>query len=580
MKKSLIMFFIFCLFIPLLACHKESKVNDDDPIDENKPIDEDIINQRIDNILKDMTLEAKVGQMFMVGFSGTTVPDYLKQAIKKQYFGNFIYFGTNVTDAKKITTLSSTLQTQVMNTINIPAFISIDQEGGMIVRMQDEATHFIGNMGLTATRDSNNAFQVAQYSGQELRHFGINVNLAPSLDVNINPQNPVIGIRSYSDDPQVVTDYGLKAIAGYKTAKVMATVKHFPGHGDTVVDSHYGLPLITHDKTRLYDVELAPFIAAINNGVDAIMSAHIIFSAFDSELPATLSKKVITDLLRDELGFDGIIMTDEMQMNAIRNNFGIKDAAIKAIQAGVDILLYSDAKTNTIDAYNGVLNACQDGLISEERINASVKRILRKKYQYDLFTDYLPHNNLKTDDFISHQTYNNALVQKSVTLAKGKTDWFSKDKKTLLISPTCNRYTLANNYAVNSSNNSFAYVGKLYLESEGMKDVTSYVIDTSLKTNEITELVNMAQSYDQVIIAIENASSSQATLINRLSGKSFALLVVALQNPYDYRLYSNVSNYVCTYGYYGETVRAVMDLLLHKYSPSGVLPVKVTGLNA
>ena len=383
MKKFLISLISALFVLSLGACKITTPPNNnEEPPQEEKPseneppqetIDEDLLlSNRIETILNNMSIKDKIGQMFMVGFEGTTIPSSLRQTVKNRRFGNFIYFGANVADDEKVAPLSSSLQNILLEEVGLPGFISMDQEGGMVVRFANEATHFIGNMGLVATNDPNNAFLVGQASGQELRHYGVNMNLAPSLDVNNNAQNPVIGIRSYADSAEVVSSYGLKMIAGLQDSCVLSVAKHFPGHGDTTIDSHLGLPLIPHDKERLYQVELAPFIDAINNGVDAIMSAHIIFSSFDDQYPATLSYKVLTELLRNELKFQGLILTDEMRMNAIRSNFGIKEAAVLAIQAGVDILLYAESTSTSLEAYDGVLSAYQSGIITEERINDSV----------------------------------------------------------------------------------------------------------------------------------------------------------------------------------------------------------------
>ncbi len=590
MKKFLISLISALFVLSLGACKITTPPNNnEEPPQEEKPseneppqetIDEDLLlSNRIETILNNMSIKDKIGQMFMVGFEGTTIPSSLRQTVKNRRFGNFIYFGANVADDEKVAPLSSSLQNILLEEVGLPGFISMDQEGGMVVRFANEATHFIGNMGLVATNDPNNAFLVGQASGQELRHYGVNMNLAPSLDVNNNAQNPVIGIRSYADSAEVVSSYGLKMIAGLQDSCVLSVAKHFPGHGDTTIDSHLGLPLIPHDKERLYQVELAPFIDAINNGVDAIMSAHIIFSSFDDQYPATLSYKVLTELLRNELKFQGLILTDEMRMNAIRSNFGIKEAAVLAIQAGVDILLYAESTSTSLEAYDGVLSAYQSGIITEERINDSVRRILTKKLKYGLFENYQPFNNLKNSDFLNHQAFNKELVRKSITLAKGDVSWFNNEKATLLISSVCTRYPLIKGYQINTDNNSFANVGKIYLNEAGVLDVAATVIKTSLTNNEINAIVNKAKNYAQVVIAVENVSTSQANLINRLANENIDLVVVALKNPYDYLAYTNVKNYICTYGYFATSVEAVLDLLLGRFQAKGILPVKVIGLN-
>ena len=601
MKKVIMIFLILFVFVGLVGCkddlipdNKDDDTNqntDDekDPNDElednedpkvEEPTEDEIISKKVDAILETLSIEDKIGQMFMVGFFGTSVPSSLRTTVKDKRFGNFIYFGENVLDDTLVPAMSDTLQNIVTEELGIPAFISMDQEGGAVVRFASNATHFIGAMGLVATNNVLNAYTTGKNNGMELRHYGVNNNLAPVLDVNNNPSNPVIGIRSFSDDPDTVSSYGIEMFKGLKESKVLSTVKHFPGHGDTRVDSHYGLPLIPHDRDRLYEIELAPFIDAIEAGVDSIMTAHIVFPAFDEEYPATLSHKVLTGLLREELGFDGIIMSDEMRMQAIRSNFGIGDAAVKAILAGVDILLYAESTSTSIEAHAGVLEAVNKGIITEERLDESVRRILEKKFKYDVIDEETSNYKLNQDVFEEHKNNNKDLVRKSVTLAIGDVDWFSKDKSTLLISTQSTRHPLLPGYSILHGYNSLAFVGKDYLKSKGVNNVEHYVLKgTTLDANEMSQVLKLARGYDQVIIGVENVSNSQAVLVNELSKESFDLLVVALRYPYDYLSYNNVDNYICTYGYYSDAVFAVFDILLKDLTPRGVLPVKVEGLN-
>ena len=254
--------------------------------------------------------------------------------------------GANVANPATIAKMSNDIQSQMVASNLVPAFISIDQEGGRVVRLSNGGTHFISNMAMLATNDENNTYLQGLAVGKELRNYGINANFAPVLDVNNNPANPVIGARSYGENPFLVARYGVGLINGLRDSKVMATSKHFPGHGNTSVDSHSGLPVITSSKEDLYKIELAPFIASIGEGIDAIMTTHIIFTAIDSTLPATLSEKVLTNLLRNELGYDGIIVTDGMEMGALQSNFGnSNELAIKAVKAGVDMLHVSGGNT-------------------------------------------------------------------------------------------------------------------------------------------------------------------------------------------------------------------------------------------
>ncbi|MGD9605464.1 MAG: glycoside hydrolase family 3 protein [Bacilli bacterium] len=534
--------------------------------------------EQAQSYLETLSLEQKIGQMFMVGFSGTSIPSSLITNISQYYFGNFIYFGPNVADDSLVPQLSEDIQSTIMEKTGIPGFISMDQEGGMVVRFANNATHFIGNMGLVATNKSDNSYIVGKFSGQELRHYGVNLNLAPVLDVNNNPSNPVIGIRSYSDDPKVVSAYGNMMIKGLRAGEVMATAKHFPGHGDTSVDSHYGLPQIAHSMEHLEAFELYPFQKAIDNGIDAIMSAHIIFSALDTVYPATLSKKVITDLLRDKMGFDGIVMTDSMNMDAISKNFGVAEAAVLAVNAGVDLLLYGESTTLSVLAYLGVLNAVKGGTISEDRINEAVLRILTKKAKYNLFNDYLPRVNLTNADFALHKDLSEKLIRKSITVAKGSVDQFSISKATLFISSVCTRYPLIPGYQINTTNNSFAYVANNYFKELGMVNADYEVIGTSVTSTKMATIIAKASDYEQVVIAMENASLSQSQLVKSLFAQHPDLLVVALKNPYDINNFTEINNYLCTYGYFASSVFAVFDLLMNEYEAEGIMPVYVDGL--
>lgn len=237
-----------------------------------------------------------------------------------------------------------------------------------------------GGMAIAAAGSVEDAYQAALISGRELSAMGINLNYAPVLDVNNNARNPVIGVRSFGESPEKVADYGAATIRGFQDAGVAATAKHFPGHGDTDVDSHLDLPTVRHDRARMDSVELVPFRRAIAEGVDAMMSAHIYFPALEQEkLPVTLSKAVLTGLLREELGFGGIIMTDCMEMNAIAEHYGTVEASVLAIEAGADIVLISHRADRQLAASEAILHAVAEGRISETRIDDSVRRLLALK---------------------------------------------------------------------------------------------------------------------------------------------------------------------------------------------------------
>ena len=335
----------------------------------------------IDYKLKNMSLAEKVGQLFQVGFHSKTIDKEIEDLIKNYHIGGVIYFSRNIENLKQTSSLSKNLQELALNSgAGIPLFISVDQEGGKVRRIKD-LTYFPANIEIGATGDKKISRKAAAVTAKELKELGINVNLAPVLDVNNNPSNPVIGSRSFGADPELVAEMGVAYIEGLQGQGVVATAKHFPGHGDTAVDSHFELPVINHDRERLDQIELYPFKRAIEAGVDSIMVAHIYFSNIESEagIPATLSKAVLNNLLREELNFDGVIITDDLEMGAITNFFGTAAAAVKTIEAGSDIVLISHSYDKQKQAIEAVIAAVENGRISEKRIEESLKRIIKLK---------------------------------------------------------------------------------------------------------------------------------------------------------------------------------------------------------
>lgn len=534
--------------------------------------------ERVENIIKNMTLQEKVGQMFVVHFwtdpasNNQTLPTHIIEDINTYKYGNFILFEYNTRTREGLVNLTTAIQNKVIETTKIPAFISIDQEGGMVVKAYNGPTFFPGNMALAATNNPNNSYLVGKAMGEELRSYGINMNFAPALDVNNNPLNPIIGVRSYSDNPETVAEFGTKMIKGLQESRVVPTAKHFPGHGDTSVDTHFGLPEIPHDLTRLHEIELYPFKKAIEADIDAIMTTHIIFSALDQQYPATLSYEVLTGLLRKQLGFNGLIITDGMSMNAISKNFGMKNAGALAVQAGVDLLTFTGNREHQNDAYFGILGAIRDGKITEERINQSVRRILLTKLKYGILASPLPNKDAANLDYRQNQELANNIAQQSITQYKGNFQKLDKSKKTLIISPPSDRYSLLPSLSGNF--NSFAYLFHKSLHEQGL-DSSYEIITNNISDNEITRIVNVAKNYDDVIIATNNANTSQGKLVNNLLIDHPELTAIALRNPYDINYYPNVNNYICVYEYTPVSIKSLIDYLNGKFTATGTIPVKL-----
>ena len=336
-----------------------------------------------ETILAQMTLEEKVGQILHVGIRGKTPDVYTIHDIGKLHAGGVILFAANLGDKESIKKLNSDLQTLSMQSSGIPLFISIDQEGGRIARIPEESSP--GAMAMGQTENPFYAEEVGFFTAYSLKKLGFNMNLAPVLDVNNNPDNPVINTRSFGSSPDLVASMGIAHAKGIREALVVPVIKHFPGHGDTNTDSHLDLPQINKSFEELEKMELIPFRKSIEEGAEALMSAHILFPALDGEMPATLSPKIIRGILRDKLKYDGLVMTDAMEMHAISKRYRPEDSAKKAFLAGADIILLTTTGPVTDRIYNSLLDAFKKGELSESDLDRSVLRQISLKHKYGYF---------------------------------------------------------------------------------------------------------------------------------------------------------------------------------------------------
>lgn len=332
--------------------------------------------------ISQLNIQEKIGQLLMVGFTGLEPNAAVCGLLQQRHVGGVILFRRNMASPQQVAALTSALQANRSNAV--PLLIAVDQEGGVVARLEEGVTPLPSAMAFAAAGSAADCTALTQRANQELKMLGVNVNLAPVLDVNNNRDNPVIGVRAYGEEVASVCEYGLAAMRGIDAAGVAPTAKHFPGHGDTAVDSHLGLPVVTHTRARLDAVELAPFRAAITAGVPAIMSAHVVFPAIEAEpgRPSTLSAAVLTGLLREEMGFKGVIFTDCLEMAAIAEGIGVVQGALQAFQAGADVLLVSHRQDRQEAVAQALLAAVHRGEISMARLDASVQRILALKARY------------------------------------------------------------------------------------------------------------------------------------------------------------------------------------------------------
>lgn len=334
---------------------------------------------------RSLSTRDKIGQLFMVGFTGTSVTPDLASFLKEYKPGGVILFSRNLESVDQIVQLTNELQRYSPHS---PLLIAVDQEGGRVSRLPKGFTIFPPCDVLGRCNSTELAYAAAATIAKELRAVGINMNMAPVLDVNSNPDNPVIGDRAFGSTPDPVSELGWATAAGLQDHQVVACGKHFPGHGDTNADSHKELPVVEVPRERLDLIELPPFRHAVAQGVATVMTAHVLYRALDEKLPATLSSMIITDLLRHNMRYDGVVLTDDLEMHAIIDHYGIEDAAVRAVLAGCDVLLICKDRDREVAAFTAIEQAVASGIISIERLNLSVARIVRVKERF--VTPYKP----------------------------------------------------------------------------------------------------------------------------------------------------------------------------------------------
>lgn len=329
--------------------------------------------------IKKMTLDEKIGQMIIAGFNGKVLNEEVDYLAKEMKVGGIILFSRNIENSNQLKKLTSDMKN---SNNNEPLFISIDEEGGRVSRLPSDVTKFESSRQIGDRGNISYAYENGEKLGETLKEHNINMDFAPVLDIHSNPKNTVIGDRAFGTDEKIVSSMGIATMKGLKEKGVIPVVKHFPGHGDTQVDSHFGLPIVRKSLKDLEKFELVPFKEAIDKGCDAVMVSHIVMEKIDSENPATLSKKVINDLLRDKMNFSGLVITDDMNMKAISDSISIEKASVKSINAGSDIILIGSGINTTKSVIEEIKLAVENNDIKEDRIDESVYRILSLKEKY------------------------------------------------------------------------------------------------------------------------------------------------------------------------------------------------------
>ena len=500
--------------------------------------------------------EDLVGRLLLMGFRGDKAPIEQLGLFKP---AGFIFYPSNITSTIHTKELISSLQAAA----DYPLLFALDQEGGPFSAYRvDDATVFPSNMAIAATKNMDFARQKGKLIGQELAYIGFNLDFSPVVDVNINPDNPIIGMRSFGANVSTVAAYSMSLFKGLDESGVAAVAKHFPGHGDTVSDSHIALPIVTGSRERLERVELAPFKAMIAAGVPAIMTAHVIFSEFDKDYPATLSKIVLTDLLRNELGFKGLIITDHMDMNAIAANYGAGEAAILSILAGADLVLIGYREEKQVEVYNALLGAVKSGRIPESRLRDAIA------HSSQIARNYPVNNNPPLPNYQLNKNAAQAQALNAVTLLTNDAVLpIKKDSNLLVISPYIKRIKAVPDLAARLAN---------YYSVERLD------VSISPSQDEINLAIEVADKADVIVLASYhfrgNFSSELIGLEQKLMQTGKPLVVVALGNPDDIRYFKIKPNaYLATYGFDDSNLTAAARILSGNALPRGKLPMGFPG---
>ncbi|WP_380165326.1 glycoside hydrolase family 3 protein [Jannaschia sp. R86511] len=535
--------------------------------------------------LRRMTLEQKVGQLMTCYAYGATAdtPDERNVAlygvstpaevVREMHLGGVIYFAwtDSVRDPQQITALSNALQDAALGSgAGVPLLVSTDQEQGVVTRFGPPATPFPGSMALGAGRSAEDARLAAAVTGRELAAVGINQDFAPVADVNVNPLNPVIGVRSFSSDPDLVAEMVAAQVDGYqRDGGVSACAKHFPGHGDTATDSHTALPTIDHTRAEWEQVDAPPFRAAVAAGADSIMTAHILVPSLDpSGDPATLSAPIMTGVLRGELGYRGVVVTDSLEMAGVRQQYGDAEVAVRAIEAGADVLLMPAAP---LTARQALLDAVASGRLSEARLDESLERVLALKYRRGVVA--APHVDPDAVAGVvgtaEHMATAQQVSDRTVTLLRN-------DDDVLPLTPGA-RSVLVTGWGVATT----AALSQA-LQRRGH---TSTVLETGAQPGDArtAEAVAAAAGRDLVVVLTQKAWDAGVTdpgrrqqrLVAELVGTGTPVVHVAVRDPYDVAYLPDVTTSLATYSYTAVSIESAARVLHGETAPTATLPVDV-----
>ncbi len=527
-----------------------------------------------------MELEEKAGQVLCLGWQGATdaeaqtVNPHARALVEELGAGGIVLLRRNIGPLPRC---RETL-TELQALSRAPLFIAVDQEGGLVNRFGAPFPTFPGNMALGAVQPPEEAealaYRQSQWVAEALRGVGVNWNFAPVVDVNNNPDNPVIGIRSFGETPERVGRLGAASVRGTQESGVLACAKHFPGHGDTAVDSHLALPTVPHSRQRMETVELVPFRAVIAAGVGAIMTSHVLFPALDPDRPATLSPAVLTGLLREELGYEGLVISDCLEMEAIASTVGTVQGAVETLRAGADMALICHSLSRQREAKAALIAAVQSGYLPLSRLDEAVERIQIARRRFILPPAFPAEQTVATR---TGSLLEQRIARRAITLvrsAEAGLPHLTSDSRLAVLSAHRCLLELAARLATEAKT---AVPGMTITPFPMPPDFPNEIVQKTL------ESVRNEASVVLVATAPNSGTGSplnrqaQAELVQALAERfGSRLLVVALREPYDLRHYPAAANCLCIYGPYAPNLAALAEALFGKIPLSGKLPVTVS----
>ena len=538
------------------------------------------VNNYCDSILSKMTIEEKAGQVVFPAVFGQYMsednPNYkqIVKLVKEYHVGGLIFLNSNIYD-------QAIMINKMQSIAKVPLLISADYERGLS-QNTFEATSFPYNMGIGAADDSSLTYEMGKIIAEESKSVGVFQNYAPVSDVNNNPNNPIINVRSFGENVELVKRLSNAFLKGIQDGGIIATSKHFPGHGNTSLDSHKELPIISGSKDEINKVELAPFKSNIENGVQSIMVGHLEIPALEKEkgIPATLSKSIITDLLKNELGFKGLIVTDAMNMHAITNQYSTAEATIKAIEAGNDCILYPEDPFEAIDA---IIDAVKNGVISENRLNESVRKILAAKKMVGLDQNKF----VNIDEISKHVGISNhwkvalELARKSITLVRNENNLIpiNRNNKKEIV------HIILSDEFYPGSEKYFDSILK-----EKIPNLKSYLMLVNADVGSFQKTLKEIKNANEIILSIYlkvkafsgnlGLTNDQADFINKIFEQHKKIILLSHGNPYILSLFSKASTYLCNYGNSKSSELALAEAIFGEIPIKGKLPISIPNANA